>query len=195
MIENEEQLKAAVDQTSDLLQQIHYYVKANPRSESKGKMRFPRGFLRTNAEARKSFQFVENKILRSNISYAIMTHDVLRWIVTRTDLSGQAKEMVMKEGICVMASVCECLTIHPSEYGLGRGSSFAKRVAKLHSRGIIKDKTKTDLLWLWDKRRQEHLYEVEFPEYSHYTTADWNQSIRAYKGLRDGLRGWLLPDE
>ena len=194
MIENEEELKRAAAEASDLLQSISDYVGKNPDAEKHEKVRFPRGFLRTNIYARQRLKFVQNDILRANISYALMTHDVLRWVATRTDLSGQAKEMVIKEGLCVMASVCECLTIHPNEYGLGRGQSFAARVDRLLKRNIIDEKTRDKLIWLWDKRRQEHLYDVKFKEYLHYKITDWNRAIRAFKGLRMGLEKWLLPD-
>jgi len=93
MIENDEDLRHAVADAGALLQQINDYVQEHPGTIVDVKVRFPRGFLRTNAQARRSFAFVGDPTLRSNISYAIMAHDVLRWIIQRTDLSGQAKSV------------------------------------------------------------------------------------------------------
>ncbi len=193
MIENDDQLKVAVVEAGTLIQEISDYVAEHPEAEQHAKVRFPRGFLRTNAAARASFGFVKNRMLRSNISYAIMAHDVLRWIVLRTDLSGQAKEMVIKEGVCVIASICECLTIHPTRHGLGRGSSFERRVGRLLEIQVIAQQAHDDLVWLWGKRRHEHLYDVEVREYSHYTMNDWIRSVRAYRALKAGLTNWLNP--
>lgn len=91
MITTEHELREAVATAGTLLQDISDYANANPQSPHNVQVRFPRGFLRTNYEARQSFAFVDDKTLRSNISYAIMAHDVLRWLIQRTDLSGQAK--------------------------------------------------------------------------------------------------------
>lgn len=188
MINNDDELRDAVSQASALLQDINEYARENPLSDVK--IRFPRGFLRTNAEARQSVGFVSNSTLRSNISYAIMAHDVLRWIIQRTDLSGQAKDMVIKEGLCLMASICECLTIYPGEYGLGRGGGYENRVRRLQELGVIDEVARDDLIWLWGKRGHEHLFDVRIREYSLYSMDDWIRSIRAYRKLREGLARW-----
>ena len=191
MITSFDELKTAVEDAGTLLQNIHHYLQENPEHEQHARIRFPRGYLRTNASIRKSFGFVKDDTLRSNISYAIMTHEVLRWIVVRTDLSGQARDMMIKEGICLLASICESLTIHPSVHGLGRKSSFSKRVGRLLEDGVITEETQADLIWLWDKRRNEHLYEVEVREYDHYEIKDWNRSVKAFDALRKSLASWL----
>ena len=190
MIENDEDLRHAVADAGALLQQINDYVQEHPGTIVDVKVRFPRGFLRTNAQARRSFAFVGDPTLRSNISYAIMAHDVLRWIIQRTDLSGQAKEMVIKEGVCLIASVCESLMIYPGEKGLGRGAGFEKRTHRLRELEVITEEACEDLLWLWGKRRHEHLFDVPIREFSHYSMNDWTRSISAYRGLKDGLSNW-----
>ena len=190
MIENDDELRAAVGQASSLLQGISDYAKANPATSVDLRVRFPRGFLRTNGEARRSFAFVEDNTLRSNISYAIMAHDVLRWIIQRTDLSGQAKEMVIKEGVCLIASICESLTIYPGEYSLGRGNGYENRVRRLHELAVIDMATQDDLIWLWSKRGHEHLFDVPIRELSLYSMDDWIRSIRGYRALREGLERW-----
>ena len=39
-----------------------------------------------------------------------MTLDVFRWLVVRTDLSGAALSMIVKEGISLIGGLCEWLT-------------------------------------------------------------------------------------
>lgn len=190
MIENEAELRAAIAEAGGLIQQINDYVHEHPETKVDVRVRFPRGFLRTNEQARRSFAFVADRTLRSNISYAIMAHDVLRWIIQRTDLSGQAKEMVIKEGVCLIASICESLMIYPGEKGLGRGAGFEKRAHRLRELEVITGEALDDLLWLWGKRRHEHLFDVPIREFSHYTMDDWTRSISAYRGLKNGLSNW-----
>lgn len=190
MIESDDDLTKAVADASALLQEISDYVRANPETEVDVRVRFPRGYLRTNEQARRTFAFVADPTLRSNISYAIMAHDVLRWIIQRTDLWGQAKEMVIKEGVCLIASICESLMIYPGEKGLGRGAGYEKRANRLRELEVISAQTLDDLIWLWGKRRHEHLFDVPMREFAHYKMDDWTRSIAAYRGLRDGLAKW-----
>ncbi|WP_148309090.1 hypothetical protein [Sphingopyxis fribergensis] len=190
MIENDEQLKVAVSQASSLVQEISDYVKANPRQDFYGRIRFPRGFIKTAPEIRRNLRFIENETLKRNVSYALMTHEVLRWNVFHTDLAGQAQEMLIKEAVCLLGNVCESITIFPAEHGLGRGSGFKKRTERLRAMDVIDDRCLRLLEWLWGKRNQEHLYDVPFLEWNHYEKKDWYKSVRAFRSLRDGLNEW-----
>lgn len=189
-IENDAQLADAVLTAGRLIQEISDYVKKNPASEATAKLRFPTGFLRTARFHRNQLQFVANANLRKNLSYACMTHDVFRWLIVRTDISGQARDMVIKEAICLTGSVCETLTIWPGEQGLGKSKSFANRVARLRELGVISEAVETDLNWVWDIRCREHIADVEIQEWNHYTTAQWRRSVSALRALRGGLSAW-----
>ena len=127
-----------------------------------------------------------------------MTHEVLRWIVFHTDLSGQAQEMLIKEAVCLLGNICESITIFPNEYGLGRGAGFLRRIQRFQALNVIDEEVVEVLTWLWGKRNQEHLYDIPFREWSHYTEDDWVRSVAAYLLLRDGLsiwRGFPLPQQ
>lgn len=189
-IENDAQLTDAVLTAGVLIQQISDYANANPASEPNAKLRFPTGFLRTASFHRDRLQFVASANLRKNLSYACMTHDVFRWLIVRTDLSGQARDMVIKEAICLTGSVCETLTIWHGEQGLGKSKSFAHRAARLRELGVISEAVETDLNWVWDIRCREHIAGVEIQEWGHYTTAQWRRSVLALRALRDGLSVW-----
>lgn len=128
--------------------------------------------------------------MKDNVSYALMTHDVLRWISTRTDLSGQALQMVTKEAVCLLGTVCESISIYSDHHGLGRRSGFRGRIQRLVEMNVIDDQAQLRLDWLWTKRNQEHLVDVLFREWDHYTDRDWTESVGAYHALRDGLRRW-----
>jgi len=192
-IEDDDQLKQAVYQCGGLVQEISDYLAEHPEKEWHGRVRFPRGYLRTNADIRSRLPFIEDDVLKRNVSYALMTHQTLYWVVFRTDISGQAREMLIKEAVCLLGAVCESISIFPGTHGLGRGKSFAKRMDRLLELEVIDKAARKRLQWLWDKRNQEHLYDVPFREFDHYSNADWVKAVKAYRALRDALTDWRCP--
>lgn len=190
MIETREQAAKAAVEASNLIQQISDYTSRHQNDAWHARIRFPRGFIGTAADKRQNLPFIEDDTLKRNVSYALMTHDVLRWITFHTDLSGQAREMIIKEAVCLLGSICESISIFPKEHGLGRGSGYKKRIARLVELNVIDKKVQRRLDWLWDKRNQEHLYDVPFREFDHYVNGDWYRAVKAYKLLRDGLTAW-----
>jgi len=190
MIENVIQLRQAAREAGGLIQQIADFQKRHPRLSDEGLIRFPRGYLRTATDFRARLQFVADKTLRSNVAYALMTHDVFRWLVFHTDIGGQAREMLIKEGVCLLGNVCESITIFPGEYGLGRKAGYKGRVARLRALDVIGDDAVNELLWLWDKRNQEHLFDVPLREWGHYKPEDWYRSVRTWRGLAESLIEW-----
>ena len=189
-IRNPVELDQAVREASALIQEISDFVKANPNHEARGRVRFPTGYFPTAAEHRRKLEFIADRTVRKNLSYAIMTHDVLRWLVTRTTLSIQAREMVIKEAICLIGSVCETISIWRGTEGLGRQRSYSDRMARLRHLEVIDEDTETDLNWVWDIRCREHIAGVSVQEWNHYNMDQWRRSVRAYKALRDGLAEW-----
>jgi hypothetical protein len=190
MIENREQLIEVAAQANGLLQQIADYTAEHRADRWYGRVRFPRRFIGVVHDKRQRLKFIEDETLRRNVSYALMTDDVLRWLAFYTDLWGQAREMIIKEAVCLLGSICESITIYPKKYGLGRASGQKKRAARLVDLEVIDRKLQRDLDWLWDKRNQEHIYDLDFREYDHWQNGDWYRSVRAYVGLRDCLASW-----
>jgi hypothetical protein len=189
-IENTSQLTAAVAEASRLIQEISDYANENPAVEHVARVRFPIGFLPTADQHRQELRFVPDVLVRRNLSYALMTHDVLRWMVTRTTITGQARDMLIKEAICLIGSVCETLTIWKGQQGLGSAKSFAHRVERLRGMEVIDARAETDLLWVWEIRCREHIAGVALQEWDHYTMDQWRRAVRAYRTVRDGLAKW-----
>jgi hypothetical protein len=185
-IRNDRELAQAAKQAGTLLQEIQDYCLRESRHPL-AKIRFPRGYILTARAYRLTLPFVRDAHTQTNLSFALMSLDVLRWLAVRTDLTGTALEMVIKEAICLLGSICECLTIRRGVEGLGRGASFLNRTARLVELGIIQQRTKIDLDWIWDIRRREHLAELEHAEFGHYSRPDCNRAINAYCKLRDAL--------
>lgn len=186
-IANDDELREALDEASRLIQQIQDYV---GRDFSKpAKVRFPRGYLRTAEESRRRVNFLPDTTLRSNIAYTIQLADVQHWILNRTDLSGIAKEMVIKLQMFLLGTIVESVTKNHLR-GLC-GGNFAKRTQYLLDNEIIDSTLKTDIDWLWDIRNNMHLFQLGDIEWSStdYTIANHNRAVRAFRRLLVALGG------
>lgn len=170
---------------SELLQ--HIQNELGRKNDVRGRIRFPRRFIRTASELRRELPHFGKEVQRRNVSYALIMTDVLRWLAIRTDLKGAALSMIVKEGICILGAICEWMT---KEGTRGHASSrpYCQRTKKLVELNLIDDNLKEELDWIWDVRCNEHLHEVRHLEHEVYTRAHYNRALRAYRGLRDKLK-------
>jgi hypothetical protein len=191
MIQNKQELEVVAERAGGDLQQIQDYLKRT--TDPSGKVRFPRGYLLTAQEIRNTLPHIKNTILLKNMSYALMTADVYRWLVIRTDIAGIAKEMIIKEGICILGFVCESLTKHflTTNRLISNKKGYKDRTAKLVQLGIIDTDLKNELDWIWDKRGNEHLFLVEYIENDHYKVEDYNRARKSFHSLRDALKSYF----
>ena len=102
------QIEALVTRASEALQLLQNDLGSTNLAAAR--VRFPRGFIRTAATHRDALPDLGQEVQRRNASYALMSVDVFRWLLVRTDLTGPALSMIVKEGICVLGAVCEWLT-------------------------------------------------------------------------------------
>jgi hypothetical protein len=180
------EIQGFVAQASEALQSLQDSLGAE--NVPAARVRFPRGFIGTAGSHRVTLPDLGQEVQRRNASYALMTLDIFRWLVVRTDLTGPALSMIIKEGICVLGSLCEWLT---KEATRGHASSrpYAQRTAKLVELGHVGPALKIELDWIWDIRCNEHLHEVDALEHEMYSRADINRAFNAYVQLRDNLVG------
>jgi hypothetical protein len=115
-----------------------------------------------------------------------MLLDVFRWLVIRTDLSGAALSLIVKEGICVLGAICEWLTKEATR-GHAGNRPYLQRTAKLVELGHIDAGLKVELDWIWDIRCNEHLHEVTSLEHEMYSRGDYNRAFNAYVAFRNKL--------
>jgi len=184
-IDNDQDLEEAVNDAGRLLQQIQDYVKRDFTKSAR--IRFPRGYLRTAAQARERLGFLNNSPLKSNIAYTMMLSDVQHWLLVRTDLSGMAKEMVIKLQLFLLGSIVESVTkVHLR----GRcGGNYGRRTQYLEEHDIISSELRVDLDWLWELRNRMHLFQIENIEWlsTDYTVANHNRAVKAFKKLLEVL--------
>lgn len=186
-ITNEQELVLAVAQAGSLLQQIQDY--AGQQFTPFAQVRFPRGYIRTAEQARDQFPFLPASAFKSNVSYAMMLCDVQKWLLSRTDLFGTAKEMVVKIQIFMLGTVAESITkVHLRGQC---GGNYKNRTQFLVDRRLIEEELKVELDWLWDMRNLMHLFQVEEHEWlsKDYSTENYQRAARALQGLAEALNG------
>ena len=181
---DKDDIECQISQADEALQTIQDYL--DRKNDPKGRIRFPRGFIRTAGTLRSTLPILGTEVQRRNVSYSLMMTDVLRWLVVRTDLSGAALSMVVKEAISILGAVCEWMTKEGTR-GHGSKKSYVDRTARLVELGNIPMKLKVELDWVWEIRCKTHVYKVTDLEHKKYTRADYNRALRAYKGLREAL--------
>ena len=102
-ITNDVELAQAVAQASQLIQNIQSYCGRTPRDDAK--FNFPRGLIGAAEQYRQACPSYLNQRQQSSCAYGFMHLDVIWWLLARTDLTGIAKEMVIKSAIITLASI------------------------------------------------------------------------------------------
>lgn len=153
---------------------------------AEARVRFPRGFIHTAAALRSTLPDLGTDIQQKNASYSLLALDVLRWLVVRTDLSGAALSMIVKESIVIVGALCEWMSKEATR-GHGSRKPYSQRTQALVDLGHISADLKTELDWVWKVRCNVHMHEVTSLEYDMYSREEYNRAARAYRGLRDSL--------
>ena len=183
---NDIELEARALEAGQLVQEIQSYCRRDHKPG--GRIGFPSGFLMTFRQHRDTLPASPAPQLNDNLSYALMTADVLWWLLSRTGISGQAKDMLIKECICTLGRICEALTIRKGVVGLTGASDFKTRTRRLAEMGVLNEGQKHEIDWVWDIRNRSHLAGVSILEWRAYTISDLDRAFRAYKDLRDSLK-------
>ncbi len=184
-ITNEAELKSAVEAVGNGLQLISNYLADNP--DAVGKVRFPRGFLGTAYSHSKKFGWIENDILKRNMSYQYIFYDVLRWVSNRTDIGATAREMLYKHAIVVVASVAEGLVDAAAKQLEFVERKFPKQLNRLLKEKVISQKIHDEVVWMWGVRQRVHVHIVDDLEWSKYKVTDARRASKAVAELERTL--------
>lgn len=193
-IHTDAELLRVANQVGAGLAEIQAYL--GDRNSDAGKVRFPPGYIRKANTIRAQLWFLRDETIRRNLAYAHIQSDTLRWLLNRTTLMGTAREMIIKESICLSAAICESLTktVCRQERLCGENRGFKPRCDTLHARGAISEVTSNELKWLWDFRQNEHIFMAPDWEYGYYKMTDCNRAVRALHALKRELNEWYTDD-
>jgi len=192
-IENDAYVKKLVDKIGENFQKLENYLQRKYPGEkylkTKVEIRFPRGYFRKCEDFRKRYPCNDQTIGR-NVSYAIFSTDLIRWLLNRFKLLGTLRSMVIKLGVVIVTSAIEGI-IHDTlrVLGIKPAKSLKKNIEKLRQEGVISERLAKELQKFRKKRDNIHLYVVREWEYQKYTLADYNRGIILLKYLNEELQG------
>tara|TARA_R110000823_G_scaffold239167_2_gene364422 strand:+ start:198 stop:782 length:585 start_codon:yes stop_codon:yes gene_type:complete len=184
-ITNDRELRDASRKAGELLQEIQDYCGRKLKDDAK--VRFPRGYLRTASSQRERLSFVADEDLKSNLAYTLILSDTILWQLKRTDISGTAKEMLIKLFIFIGGTLIESIT---KDYLKGLcGKNFKKRTQYLVDKGVIDSTLQSDIDWIWDTRNNMHLFLLDTKEYENeYNSQSHVRCAKAFKQLIEKLK-------
>lgn len=180
-IGSDEDLAAAATEAGVLLQCIHDYLQRRPHPA--GRVRFPRGYISTANAGRGRLHFVADDVLCTNLAYALMSADVIRWLLHRTDIAATAQEMVIKVGLVVYAAVVEGVVWNATSSTMGGRQRFRSRTKWLVEHSRIDMTCCSEIGWLWDRRNSQHLHGLKSREIDHYSLEHFDRAERAVSML------------
>ena len=189
-VTNEVQLQNVLQRIGADLQDVQNYLGDTCRKDTK--FRFPRGFIRRAADLRKRFGFLKNDTLKRNLSYQLILSDVFRWLLNRTEITGTAQEMLIKEGICLFGSQCETILRVYCGNRTSKKKGVPGRIQFLTAASVLDSKTADELNWLWKTRSALHLYLVDQREHQIYKISDYNRARNAYRSLGRSISEYEL---
>lgn len=150
---------------------------------------FPRGFLKTLHTNRSFLSFLDNKIIIENIAQHMMHRDTLHWVWLKTDISADARNMIIKFQLINLASILEAIvkSIYPKMPK--KMDDVYNRIDKLEIEKYISNAT--NLKKLWEARKSIHLHLTEEKDRIKFTDSKyiaWNKSISTLiKELNHGI--------
>jgi hypothetical protein len=120
---------------------------------------FPRGFLKTLYFNRSFLSFLSNKKIIENIALHMMHRDTLHWLWLKTDISGDARKMVIKFQLINLASILEAIVkcLYPKMPKKKDDVYF--RIERLELEKNISSAKDLKQLWLDRKSIHLHLFE------------------------------------
>ncbi|WP_156380699.1 hypothetical protein [Pseudolabrys sp. Root1462] len=187
-IANDAELALSVAHASRLVQDIQDYCGKAPRPGSQ--FSFPRGLIGTAEEYRQTCPGYLDQRQQSSCAYGFMYLDVIWWLLARTDLSGIAKEMVIKSAIITLSSILEAL-LEISAGGIFASIKGVKpRLDRACENKWISEQERDSLKQLWDHRNNVHIRLLDTHEFNKYRPEHFNVPRQAFGVLMQNLKRW-----
>lgn len=154
------------------------------------RIKFPRGFLKTLSSNRSFLSFIDNKKIVENIAKHMMHRDTLHWLWLKTDITSDARSMIIKFQLINLASILEAIvkSIYPKMPQ--KKDNVYNRIDKLQSENRISNAI--DLKNLWYARISIHIHLTEKNDSISFSDANyiaWHRSMSILiKELNDGIQ-------
>ncbi len=170
----DEKSKSIIEQIEDALQQMEHIA-------SSTQLKVPHGIMSYARTYQKQLSFLNNRILKKNISYLLMLNDFLSWAVKRFSLVPRIKDMLMKNIITNFGFAIEGINKSLAKNIIGKKDiGFDASSSILCEKGIISKIMKKEIRWIYDIRSRQHYDTLTQVEFEHYTYRDCKKAQRIF---------------
>ena len=180
-------LEDMAQEAGDLLQEIQDDI-GDRTYVAEAVVRFPRGYVRPTGSIYASLPVVGDNTKRRNLAYQLMRSDVCRWLLSRTDIYGQVRSVVIGEYINTLAYGAEFFVKSLNYRKVARNRSFGDHTDRLVADGVIDDDLKDEVDWLWHVRTHEHLDATTDLRHCAHGNSDFNRAAKAWGDLLAAIR-------
>jgi hypothetical protein len=180
MIKNIDDLKNTIKQVNTSIQEINNFIGPDDPDQFDGSdfmIGLPIGYIRTAEYFRQQIPFIKDKDLSSNIAYTLQLSDFYCWLFNRTNIDLTVREMLIKNGLMLMASICETIAVYVTKGIIGKSHAFCARIDRMITEELIDKDLAIELKDLWTKRKGIHLYELDKAEFNKYKYDDYSSAV------------------
>ena len=119
-----------------------------------------------------------------------MRADVVRWVLTRTDVYGQIQSVLVAEFICILGYGVEFFAKTLNYGKVAKKRSMGQHTQRLVDDGVISPELKVELDWVWNVRTHEHLDATTDLRHCSHDREDFNRAVAAWVEFMNRLRAW-----
>ncbi len=181
------EIKKLSEIAENALQRIQNII-ANRTHVEEARIRFPREYLRTTSLTYCDLPEIGDNTKRRNFAYRLLMADLCRWLLSRTDIYGQVRSLVVSEYICILAFRAEFFVKECTFGKVGRKQKFSSHTEWLSEQGYLNKSLKRDVDWLWEVRTKEHLDAFSDLDHDTYRVVDYNRAHRTWTKLLAALK-------
>lgn len=183
---NDCDFKKAIDEINVRIQAIDEYLGPNDVSKllEQFLIRLPKKYIRTASHFKEQLAFLDNEVLRRNISYHFQLSDLNSYMLNRMHVWGVLRDLVVKFQVINMGAIAEAIlaSVTPKKC-----KTKNLRIAFLSEGNHISEELKFEIDWLWSIRNGVHIHEINQSEIGAYTDEMFDRSMSAVKGLIEAV--------
>ena len=112
MINSDKELEEKIKDINIIIQEVHKYIGSDDPDkydDKKYMINLPWDYLSELKKIKKKLEFIDDETIKKNISDSLRLSDIYCWLLNRTNISFESREMLIKHGIVLMGSVCETI--------------------------------------------------------------------------------------
>ena len=165
----------------DIFKQVENTLQEMEHHSSDIQISIPHRVMSYARTYQKQLAFLDNSVLKKNISYLLMLNDLNFWIGRRFSLVPGIKDMLYKNIITNFGFAIEGIN-----KSLAKKLSGSKEVGFDSASTILKDNQliteimRKEIRWIYDIRNKQHYDTLPYVEFEHYTERDCKKARRIW---------------